>query len=278
MTDILSQSVWVWLTTHGARVLLILLVAVLIYRIIQAIIGRIRRVIEVGTLEHRKQAVTLIGICQSASFVVIVLVASLMLLTELGLDITPLIAGASIVGLAISLGAQTFFRDLIGGLFIVVEDQFHYGDYIEVGAVTGEVERITLRATYLRDRDGTLHIIPNGDIRVVSNRTAGFSRAMVDVTVPAAQDTQKIFAALEAVAREANENPVIKPNLLEPLQVLGLEALDANAMRVRVWGKTLPGQQWDVSRALRLRIKERFDTEGITLAKLQDASTGGAKA
>jgi small conductance mechanosensitive channel len=137
---------------------------------------------------------------RSSVYALIVIIAGLMILHVIGLDIGPLLAGAGLVGLALSLGAQTLIKDYIGGLLILFENQFAVGDVIKVGEVSGEVERITLRVAYLRDLEGRLHVVSNGDIHTVSNLTAGYSRAVVDLNVDYEADMQKVNRALEAAA------------------------------------------------------------------------------
>ncbi|MCA1553517.1 MAG: mechanosensitive ion channel family protein, partial [Chloroflexi bacterium] len=275
MSEQAIQSFIVWWLTHGVRIFFIAVATLVLYRGIQLAMARIERRMQ-ATLTQRRHVYTLLRVFHSSAVVTILSIAGLMLLSELGVDIAPLIAGAGVVGLAIGLGAQTLVRDWLGGLFILFEDQFQVGDTIAVASVSGTVENITLRATYLRDGDGTLHIVPNGEMRIVSNRTSGYSRAIVDVSVRADQDINRVLQALEDVARAANADDAIKPNLTEPLQVLGVETLGVDRTAVRVSGKTLAGKQWDVSRALRRLIKEHFDAERIALSDAPDANKDGA--
>ncbi|MEP7198666.1 MAG: mechanosensitive ion channel family protein [Chloroflexota bacterium] len=269
MIEALTQAVWMWLTTHGMRSVILLAGAWLAYRLLQIAMTRFHRVLITpgGSAMHerRARALTLANVLRSFGVFVIVSLAALMVLSEVGIDITPLIAGASVVGLAIGLGAQTLVRDVLGGLFVLIEDQFHVGDVVQVGGVAGTVEQITLRATYLRDGDGTLHLVPNGEMRVVSNRTTGWSRAIVDVRVGHDQDMHKVMQALNAAVGDVNDDPAIKPQLLEPLSVTGIEALNGDTMIVRMIGKVKAGQQDAVSRAVRQRVKERCATEGVAL-------------
>ncbi|MBI3734564.1 MAG: mechanosensitive ion channel family protein, partial [Chloroflexi bacterium] len=222
MIEQTAELIWQWLRTTGAQAAVILAGAWLLYRALRVGLTRLERAVmaDGGTnVDRQRRVVTLVGVARSTGLVAIVVAASLMLLAKLGFNITPLIAGAGVIGLAIGLGAQTLIRDLIGGLFIVFEDQYHVGDAVKVGGVSGSVERITLRVTYLRDLDGTLHIVPNGEMRVVSNRTTGWSRAVVDVSVGYAQDISRALAVLREVASEANADPALKPLLIEPLAV-----------------------------------------------------------
>jgi len=214
--------------------------------------------------ERRQQLVTLTHILRWAADVVIIVVALLMLLNNFT-DITPLLASAGVAGLAVSLGAQTLIQDLIGGFLILVENQYTVGDVIQVGDVSGGVERLTLRATYLRGINGHLHIIPNGEVRVVSNLTKEWSRALVDVGVAYEEDMDRVLRVLEATAEEFAHDPAFEPQLLEQPQVMGPISLGDWAITVRVMVKTQPGKQWGVARELQKRILAVCEQEDITL-------------
>jgi small-conductance mechanosensitive channel len=268
MPDVTVNAIVSWLQTNGLRVVLIVVGALLLGRVLTGALTRFERTVQAtgdnGQAERQKRTRTLVSVLRSLGLVAIVVAAGLMVLAELGVDIAPLLAGAGILGLALGLGAQSLVRDLMGGFFILVEEQFHVGDVVSVGAISGTVERMTLRATYLRDLDGALHLIPNGEVRIVSNLTRGWSRAVVDVTVPSQTDTGKLMSVLEDVCRLAAADASLATLLHEPPTVLGVEALDAAAVRVRLMARTPPGKQWQVGRMLRLRIKERLDAEGIS--------------
>ncbi|MBL7063915.1 MAG: mechanosensitive ion channel family protein [Anaerolineae bacterium] len=214
--------------------------------------------------ERRQQLVTLIQNLRWVADVLIVGAALLMLLSNF-VDVTPLLAGAGVAGLAVSLGAQTLIQDLIGGFLILVENQYSVGDVIQVGDVSGEVERLTLRVTCLRDTNGRLHIIPNGEVRVVSNLTKDWSRALVDVGVAYEEDLDRVLHVLEVTAEEFAHDPAFKLQLLEPPQVMGPISLGDWALTVRVMVKTQPGKQWGVARELQKRILAVCEREGITL-------------
>lgn len=256
-----------WLAGHGIRVVLIVVAALFVAQLQEIAMGRLENVIaargERFLHDQRRRAVTLAKIFRSTGLVVIIIVAGLLVLEEFQIDITPLLAGAGVVGLAIGLGAQTLVRDMIGGLFILIEDQYHIGDTIHVAGVAGTVETITLRATHLRDADGTLHLVPNGEMRIVSNASSGWSRALVDVRVGYAQEGERTLNALQAVVDAANADPALKPLLLEPLSVAGVEALEADGIRLRVTARTQAGKQDIVQRAVRRQILARFEADGI---------------
>jgi len=209
---------------------------------------------------------TLVQVGRGAMWALILLMAGLMALHTLGVDATPLLAGAGVAGLALSLGAQTLIKDFIGGILILVENQFSVGDVIKVGEVTGGVERITLRATYLRDIEGRLHIVPNGDIRLVSNLTAEWARAVVDLNVGYEADVSKVLQTLEAAVARAQEDEAIKADLLEAPQALGWISFNDWAVQVRLMAKTKPGKQWGVMMALRQYAVEALQAAGIRVA------------
>jgi small conductance mechanosensitive channel len=174
MADVLTE-LWALLRTPFVRVGLTILVAVFCHRALRLSLTQLEQRLarQAGKLraEQQRQALTLINVLRSIGVFIISLSAILVVLSQLGVEIGPLLAGAGLIGIAIGLSLQTLTHDLIGGLLIIIEDQFHLGDVIAVGGVEGKVERITLRVTYVRDADGTLHIIPNGVMRVVSNRS-----------------------------------------------------------------------------------------------------------
>jgi small conductance mechanosensitive channel len=263
-----------WLFTsgvlaRGVRILITFLAGWLGYRLLEAVARRIERLIEdegyetVGEREQR--ATTLTDILKNTGMGLIALVAGTMILKELGLDIGPIIAGAGIVGLAVGFGAQTLVRDVISGFFILLENQFNVGDVIQVGNLAGGVEKMTLRATFLRDLQGALHIIPNGEIRILSNLTRDWSRVKIDVGVAYEEETDRAMAVLERIGRELWGDERYRPLLLEEPTVTGVEALGDSSVVVRILARTPPGKQWDVARALRKRIKETFEQEGIEM-------------
>ncbi len=216
-----------------------------------------------ATAEQLDRLRTLVHVGRGAGYALILTIAGLMALQALGVNIAPLLAGAGVAGLALSLGAQTLIRDFIGGILILVENQFTIGDTIQVGAVTGNVERITLRATYLRDAEGRLYVVPNGDIRLVSNLTVGWARAIVDLNVDYRVDMNKVLHALEAAAQTAQADPAIQASLLETPQAVGWIELKGRAVQTRLMAKTTPGQQWAVAMALRRYAVEALQAAGI---------------
>jgi small conductance mechanosensitive channel len=251
------------------RIALIVVVAVVVYRLIRLGIGRIvqRNIDEDDPVVKRvreQRAQTLGSLFTNVALVV---VATVTLLTVLGtfMDIGPILASVGVLGLAVSFGAQSLVKDVISGTFMLLEGQFGIGDVVRIGDTAGLVEKITLRTTILRDLHGVVHIIPNGAIDRVSNLTKTWSRAVLDIGVAYKEDVDQVIAVLKELGAEFHEDAEWGPLLVEPPQVLGIEQFADSAVVIRMNAKTLPLKQWDVARELRRRIKKRFDAEGIEI-------------
>jgi moderate conductance mechanosensitive channel len=186
-------------------------------------------------------------------------------LGELGLDVAPLIAGAGIAGVALGFGAQTVVKDFLSGMFMLVEDQFGVGDVIDAGDAVGTVEGVSLRTTRIRSVDGTLWHVPNGTIQRIGNKSQEWSRALLDIEVAYSTDLDTAQRIIKRVADEAWHDEVLAASILEEPEVWGVESLGASGVVIRTVLKTVPADQWKVMRALRLRIKEAFDAEGIEI-------------
>ncbi len=215
--------------------------------------------------DRRQQLTTLIQLFHWILAVVLVVSALFMLLGTFGVDVTPLLASAGVVGLAISLGAQTLIKDFIGGLLIIIENQYAVGDTISVGSVRGQVERITLRATLVRALNGDLHVLPNGEVRIVANQTRDWSRAVLDVGVAYEENPDRALTVLTAAAEAFAQDPAYEEGLLEPPEVVGPVALGDSAVMMRLMAKTKPGKQWEIGRALSKFVLAACEREGVEL-------------
>jgi small conductance mechanosensitive channel len=213
---------------------------------------------------REKRAQTVSGLLKGVGRIVIVLFAVILTLDTF-MEIGPLLAGAGILGLAISFGSQSLVKDVIAGFFILMEHQFDVGDVIEVAGLAGAVERMTLRVVMLRDLDGTLHIVPNGQITTVSNKTRGWSRAVLDIGVGYASDVDQALQVLRDEARAFAADTAWSFKLDGPPEVVGVQGLGDNAVTIRVMLRTRPGMQWEVGREFRRRAKIRLDAEGIEI-------------
>lgn len=263
------REILLWVRTSGLRLLVILIGSVLLVRLLGVLADRILRLMvnggEPAVTEREKRARTLASVLRAVGTTLVLTIAVMMALREIGLDITPLIAGAGVAGLAIGFGAQSLIKDVIAGFFILLEDQFHVGDVIQVGEVGGQVERMSLRMTILRDLKGTVHFIPNGEIKIASNLTKEWSRAVLEVGVSYDEDVDRVMAILTEVAQSLADDQTFGKLVLEPPQVVGVEALADSQVTIRLLARTLPLKQWDVARELRRRIKVRFDQEGVQI-------------
>ena len=258
-----------WIETHGLRIAIILVVSIIGYRLIKVIVDRFQKSVEDDDpsmrSEAEKRAETLGRVIRQLALVAIGITALLGMFRELGFDIAPLIAGAGIAGVAVGFGAQHIVRDVITGFFIIFENQLRVGDVVEVAGKTGKVEQVNLRTTVLRDGEGRVHVIPNGQITTVTNMTRGWSRVLLDVNVTYKEDMNRVIEVLQAVGLELARDPAWKNRVLEPMTILGVNALGPHSVEVRVAQKTAPGAQFEVAPELRRRIKDGFDAAGIRI-------------
>jgi small conductance mechanosensitive channel len=238
------------------------------HRVIRAVARRIERAVDDGdaaTLTaEEKRGRTIAQLLRRVGRVVLVIIGVFLTL-DVFINIGPLLAGAGIVGLAISFGAQNLVRDVITGFFILIENQFGIGDVIEAGGKTGAVEGMTLRVVMLRDVRGVLHIIPNGQITTVSNLTRGWSRAVVEVGVAYGTDVDRALAVFRDEAESLASDPEWARRFDGTPEVVGVDALGDSAVVIRTHFRTKAGEQWAVGREFRRRIKKRLDREGIEI-------------
>ncbi len=254
------------------EVVVILFLAWGALQVIKAIARRIIKSVDDGDdssmSEAEQRGGTIAQLVRGVGRVVVGIVAAMSILNVF-VNIAPLLAGAGILGLAFSFGAQSLVKDVISGFFILVENQFGVGDVIEIAGKSGTVERMTLRVTVLRDGEGTMHVIPNSTITTVSNRTRSWSRAVVDIGVSYDDDVDKVIEVLRSEIKNFAADPVWSGRLDGDPQVLGVESLGERAVIIRSQVKTNPGAQWDVARELRRRFKRRLVAEGLENPVLQ---------
>jgi small-conductance mechanosensitive channel len=246
----------------------VLLAAILVTRLLRRAVTRVEAKVSDHTTPIRalQRSQTLAKVLSSAGIVVIWSISIFLVLGELGFRLGPLLAGVGIVGLAIGFGSQNLVRDVVSGFFILLEDQYGVGDVVQINQVaTGKVEQLTLRITGMRDLDGTLHFIANGEITHVANRTKDWARAVIDVGVGYGEDPAKVREVLERVSEEARADEDIGRSLYARPQVLGVERLGEYEVIWRMIADTKPARQWEVSRALRERVKVAFDREQIEI-------------
>ena len=229
---------------------------------------------ELPSLRRVQRAETVGALLASVASFGIWTLAGLMALGTMGLDLGPLIAGAGIVGVALGFGSQNLVRDFISGIFMLLEDQYGVGDVVDAGPATGTVEGVGLRTTRLRDVNGTLWHIPNGEIRRVGNRSQGWARALVDVEVAYSTDLDAATQVIERVADDMWRDERWAHRILEEPELWGVEELGPDGVRVRLVAKTRPLEQWKVARELRARIKAAFDEAGVEVSAQKVVAAG----
>jgi moderate conductance mechanosensitive channel len=217
-------------------------------------------------MNRRAQRARTIGsLLKSIVSGVIFAVVLVMAVSELGYDIAPLITSAGILGVALGFGAQSLVKDFLSGIFMIFEDQYGVGDTIDLGEVAGTVEAVTLRVTRLRDVDGTVWYVRNGEILRVGNQSQNWARSVVDIAVGYKEDVARVRRILQEVAHDLWEDEQFRDLVIEEPEVWGVQSLGPDSVVVRVTLKTMPQEQWRVSREMRERVKARFDTEGIQM-------------
>jgi moderate conductance mechanosensitive channel len=269
--------------TRGVRILAIVLIAVVLNRVLRSLtrrlvpaaggegLGRLARMRE----QHVK---TLAGLLYSAGTAIILSGAVLTALPEFGFNVTPIAAVAGLASLAFGFGAQHLVRDLINGFFIVIEDQFVIGEMVRIGTVTGRVEHLTLRRTVVRDVQGALVTIPNGEVTQVSNLSRDWGQIFVDVSIPPDASSDAALATLERVCAELRGDGSWSPVLVDGPRALGVESLGPAGATLRLQLRTVPGRQDDAARELRRRIQIRFEQEHIRWGGVQRVEIAGSEA
>jgi len=253
--------------------IVIIVAALLVVIIVVKIISRrVRKLVERNISDEKilikKRTFTLNSVISNLIIVVSSVIAVLIIADQIGIKVTPLLAGAGVAGVVIGFGAQSLIKDLINGTFILVEQWYQVNDIVTIGDTSGVVERFNLRTTVLRDLEGTLHFIPNGEITKLSNRTHTWSRALIEVGVHYKENIDRVVHVLEEVFSEMVKDKNYKDFILERPEILGdggVNELGDSAVKFTIICKVKPGQQWTIGRQLRKRIKDKFDKVGIEI-------------
>ncbi|MDY6912536.1 MAG: mechanosensitive ion channel family protein, partial [Chloroflexota bacterium] len=276
VTDAMKDAgaiILAWLWGNGVHIVIILAVAFAAQQIAKGMIPRIVRG-SVNIKEKRRQRIaeeveqraeTLGHFLVGVAMAVIWVVAVFMVLSEFNIDIAPLIAGAGVIGIAVGFGTQGLIRDLLAGLFIILEDQYAKGDWVQVAGVDGEVEYLGLRRTILRDFDGTHHTIPNGEVKIASNFSKDWACVNMDVSVGYGEDLDRVAEIVDRISIAMASEEDWKKIIIEAPQVLRVQNFGDSGIDLKIWGKTTPMMQWAVTGELRRRIKRTFDEEGIEI-------------
>ncbi len=256
-----------WFIASGLHILMILILVWIAIRVARLVSNRLVLFFtnQRDDVEFQKRAHTLGEVVRYVMVFAISAVAAMTILREIGINIGPVLAAAGIVGLAVGFGAQSLVKDVISGFFILMEDQIRVGDVVEIAGKGGLVEKVNLRTTVLRDMAGNVHYIPNGQISVVTNMTKEYSRYVFDIGVAYRENVDEVIEIIREVDAGLRNDPDFKNDILEPIEILGLDRFADSAVIVKARTTTLPIQQWRIGREFNRRIKKVFDERNIEI-------------
>ena len=265
-----TETIQKWFLEHGISIFAILVLGVGLWFALDRFLPLLVRRTMVRTKGESKEGIkkrtdTLVSVFMGAGKVIVVVFVMFMVLSELNVPIGPVLAGFGVVGIAVGFGAQYLIRDLIAGIFIILENQYRVGDVARVADIAGLVEEITLRKTVLRDLDGIVHHVPNGEIKVASNYSRHFARVNLDISVSYGTDLDYAITVINRVCEEMAEDPDWKERIRTVPQVLRVNKLGDSGIDIKVLGEVKPLEQWAATGELRLRIKKAFDAAGIEI-------------
>lgn len=264
-----------WLFTRGIRVIFICAGAYLAVKAAHFLVTQVSQLVRAdedtpaAEMERQKRAQTITGILKNLSSVLIIVTAGLMVLSEVGVNIAPILTSLGVVGVALGFGAQQLVGDLIAGFFLILENQIRVGDAATINGASGLVQEIRLRTTILRGFDGVVHVFRNGTISTLSNMTKDYSYFAMDLGVSYSSDIDRISQLVREVTEELRRDAQFGPSILEPVEILGVDAFAESSVTLKFRLKTLPIKQWEVGREFRRRLKQRLDREGIELPYAQ---------
>ena len=265
----LIEKVSQWLIEHGLNILFILILMFVLIKIAHAATERFYRRYKKGKREaddeFRKKADTLSSITASVLTIIIIIIAAITLMGELDIPIGPVLASAGIVGVALGFGAQHMVKDVISSFFILLDDQIRVGDVVQIAGKGSLVENINLRMTILRDLAGNVHYVRNGEIDVVTNMTKEYSRYVFDVGVAYREDVDEVIEVIKQVDEDLRNDPQFKDDILEPVEILGLDQFADSAIIIKARTKTKPIKQWAVGREFNKRLKKLFGEKDIEI-------------
>ena len=262
-----------WLITDLPSILILILFFVIILRVSSSLVSNLRSVLikrmayrsDEPNLEIEKRLNTLMGILRKTTRIIIWSIFGMIFLEKININIAPILTGAGIVGLAVGFGAQELVRDFISGFFILLEDGIRTGDVVTLNGTSGKVERIELRTITLRDSSGVVHIFQNGKINTISNMTKGWSAMVFNIGVAYKEDLTEVMQLMQKVGDDMFADDEYKYQMLDTMEVSGLDSFGDSSLVIRGRIRTKPGQQWGVGREYRKRLKETFDKHNIEI-------------
>ena len=265
-TEYFIQKGFEWLIVSGIRIFIILILMLIALKASQIIAERLTARIEKDKDEEfKKRTDTLSSIIHLVSTIVIFAIAAVMILSELNIKIGPILAAAGIVGVAVGFGAQHLVQDMISGFFILLEDQIRVGDVVEIAGKSGLVEKITLRMVVLRDLAGNVHYIRNGQIDVITNMTKDYSRYVFEIGIAYRENVDEVIEIIQKTDEDLRNDQDFSDDILEPIEILGLDKFADSAIIIKARTKTKPIKQWRVAREFNRRLKKRFDEQNIEI-------------
>ena len=281
MNQYFTQNFWIdflhktgeWVLTVVPSIILLIIVLIISLKVVKMLVHKLHKIVVKRAGKHdpeniaetEKRINTLMGILHGLGKIILWSVFLMILLKKLGIDIGPILAGAGILGLAVGFGAQELVRDFISGFFILLENQIRAGDVAIINGTGGLVERIELRTTSLRDFSGTVHVFQNGKINSLSNMTKEWSAIVFDMGVAYKEDVDHVMKVMKDIGDEMKNSEEYGPNILEPIEIFGVDQFADSAVVIKARLKTKPIQQWTIGREYRRRLKIAFDKEGIEI-------------
>jgi len=249
------------------HIIVILVLAWVLLLVSRKLIGLFRDFLKksADSAEDERRIETLARMFRYVATVLITLVAGMLVLSELGISIAPFLGAAGVVGIAVGFGAQSLVKDFFSGFFMLLENQVRVGDAVELAGKLGVVEELTLRNTVLRDNEGNVHYIPNGEITVVTNKSRGYAFALIDIGVAYREDLDEVYAVIRAAGAELRADPETGPKILEDIEIQGVQNWADSAVIVRCRIKTVAMEQWAVRRIFLARLKKAFDMHNIEI-------------
>ena len=260
-----------WFELHGIRIIIIVAIGVASYLMFQYFIPRfVRRTVstrmkEKPGAEIQKRTHTLSAVLRKTTGILIGIIIVFTILAEMGINIGPALAGLGVAGLAVGFGAQSLVKDVINGLFILMDNQFGMGDVVKVGDIKGLVEEVNLRRTILRDIDGAVHYIPNGEIIIASNYTKEYSRVNMNITVSYESDLDRVITVINRVCSTLSAEKAWQDKIIKTPQVLRVDNFSDSGIEIKILGDTAPLAQWEIMGELRKRLKKEFDKQSIEI-------------
>ena len=282
--SVIISAIKDWALTTGIKIILVVIFTLIVIKVIKAVSNRLATVFlkKRSDEESKKRAKTLASVTQNFLIIMVLVVAAITVIGQLGIEIAPLLATAGIAGVAIGFAGQSLIKDIINGFFLLLWDQIRVGDYINISDKSGLVEMINMKMTVLRDFAGNVHYIPNGSIDVVTNMTKDYSRYLFEIGVAYREDVDEVMDVIRGVDSELREDPDFKEDILEPIEIFGLDKFADSALIIKARTTTKPLKQWRIAREFNRRLKKKFDEEDIeipfphTTLYIGKDKTGGA--